>query len=101
VPGGSVEIRYEPLLLVTAVREPCSDALVAVQVTPGSAAPEESVTVPVMSHVVWANARPPVAAATMAIAASSTRYLRNLIDLLLFFFRRSETRSVRKGRIKG
>jgi hypothetical protein len=72
-------------LLVTDVREPCSDGLVAVQVTPGRAAPDESVTVPVMSPVVWANARLPAAAATMAIAASSTGYLRNLIDFLLCF----------------
>jgi hypothetical protein len=85
VPGGNVESRYDPLLFVTAVREPWSDGLVAVQVTPGSAAPDESVTVPVMSPVVWANARLPVAAATMAIAASSTRDLRNLMDSLLFF----------------
>jgi hypothetical protein len=83
-------MRYDPLLLVTAVRDPCSDALVAVQVTPGSAAPEESVTTPVMSPVVWANARLPAAAATMAMAASRTRDLRNLIDFPPLLFRFSK-----------
>jgi hypothetical protein len=74
-------------LPVTDDRVPCSDAEVAVQVTPGSAAPELSVTVPVMSPVVWANARPPAAALTIAIARNGTKNLRNLIRLLLCWFR--------------
>src|SRR5512138_3955623 len=41
-----------------------------------------------MSPVVWANARPPAAAPTTAIASSGTKNLRNLIDLLLCCFRR-------------
>jgi hypothetical protein len=41
-----------------------------------------------MSPVVWANARPPAAALTIAIASSGTKNLRNLIDLLLCYFRR-------------
>ena len=45
-------MRYEPLLLVIDERDPCNDGLVAVQVTPGNAAPDVSVTVPVMSPVV-------------------------------------------------
>ena len=57
---------------------------------PGSAAPDESETVPVMSPVVWANARLPVTAATMAIAASSTGYLRNLMDFPPLLFRRNK-----------
>jgi len=59
------------------VRDPWSDGLVAVQLTPGSAAPDVSVTVPVMSPVVWANARLPVAAPTTAIASSGKKYLVN------------------------
>ena len=61
----------------------------AVQVTPGSAAPDVSVTVPWMSPVVWANAKPPVAAPTIAIASNGTKNLLNrLISLLLCYFRR-------------
>jgi hypothetical protein len=77
-----------PLLLVTADRVPCRAGLVAVQVTPGSAAPELSVTVPVISPVVWANTRPPAAALTTTIASHGTKNLRNLIELLLCCLRR-------------
>ena len=89
MPGGTVEMRYEPLLLVIDERDPCNCGLVAVQVTPGKAAPDVSVTVPVMSPVVWANARLPVAAPTIAIASNGKKYLRNrLIELPPLLFRR-------------
>src|SRR5207253_11302767 len=94
-------MRYEPLLLVIDERDPCNDGLVAVQVTPGSAAPDVSVTVPVISPVVWANARLPVAAPTIAIASTGKKYLRNrLIELPPLLFRR-EMGGSQRGRIAG
>src|SRR5213593_1817631 len=81
-------MRKFPLLLVTEERDPCNAGLVAVQVTPGSAAPDVSVTVPVMSPVVWANARLPVAAPTIAIASNGKANLLNrFIELPPLLFR--------------
>src|SRR5437899_12333101 len=95
-------MRYAPLLLVIAVRDPCSCGLVAVQVTPGSAAPDVSVTVPVMSPVVWANARLPVAAPTIAIASNGKKNLLDrLIELPPLLFPTRTASLIRKVRIAG
>jgi hypothetical protein len=50
-----VRNRYIPVSSVTVMRCPCSEGLLTVTVTPGSAAPVASVTVPTMPPVVCAD----------------------------------------------